>query len=176
MDARWIAPFAAGIRWLRSPRATRAAKDEKAFLKRYRLQNTDITEEKRPYFDIAVGEWAHQREEASEAQKTAGFMQFLAPSAAATATVFAAFSSTRIWAVIPAAVATVAAGLLAAFRPREIWFLRRRVRHELAQEIIEFMKDCGEYRGAEEVEKVDRLIGKVREATMTTAQAGAPPD
>ena len=151
-------------------------KDVEAFLERYRLREDDITAAMRPYFAIAVGEWAHQREEGSEAQTTANVMQFLAPGAAATATVFAAFSSTRTWAVIPAAVATVAATLLAAFKPREIWFLRRRLRHELAQEIIEFVTRCGEYRGLSEDERVDRLMRKIREATMMTVQAGADSD
>jgi hypothetical protein len=103
-------------------------------------------------------------------------MQFLAPIAAATATVFAAFSSTSTWAVIPAAVATVAATLLAAFGFQDVWFMRRRLKHELAQEIIEFVKGCGQYRTLDEERRVDRLMGKIREATMMTAQAGAAPD
>ena len=148
-------------------------KDVEAFLKRYRLREGDITAAKLPYFAIAVGEWAHQRAAGSRARTTATVMQFLAPIAAATATVFAAFSSLSTWAVIPAAVATVAATLLAAFGFRDIWFLRRRLRHELAQEIIEFVKECGNYRALDENERVDRLMGKIREATMTTAQTGA---
>ena len=148
--------------------------DVKAFLKRYRLRKDDISAEKFPYFAIAVGEWAHQRTVGRRARNAAAAMQFLAPSAAATATVFAAFSSMGTWAVIPAAVATVAATLLAAFGSRDIWFLRRRVRHELAQEIIEFVKDCGEYRACrDENERVDRVMRKIREATMMTAPSGA---
>ena len=149
-------------------------KDVEAFEKRYRIREADISPEKLPYFAIAVGEWAHQRAEGSQAQKAASGMQFLAPSAAATATVFAAFASTRVWAVVPAAVATVAASLLAAFGFRDLWSLRRRLRHELAQEIIEFVKNCGQYRALSENQRVDRLMGKVREATMVAAQSGVP--
>jgi hypothetical protein len=148
-------------------------KNVEAFLNRYRLREEDISAEKRPYFEIAVGEWAHQREVGSSARNAATVMQFLAPSAAATATVFAAFSSLSTWAVIPAAVATVAATLLAAFGTRDIWLLRRRIHHELAQEMIEFVKDCGEYRHLDEHKRVDRLMRKIREATMTAASSGA---
>ena len=147
--------------------------DVDVFLERYRLGGEDISAGKHPYFEIAVAEWAHQRTVGRRARNAAAAMQFLAPSAAATATVFAAFSSLSTWAVIPAAVATVAATLLAAFGSRDIWFLRRRVRHELAQEIIEFVMDCGEYRALSDEERVDLLMRKIREATMTTAPSGA---
>jgi len=144
------------------------------FLARYRLREADIAPKKLPYVAVAVGEWYHQLRAGSRARTTFAVMQFLAPIAAATATVLAAFSSTSAWAVIPSAVTTVGATLLASFPLRATWFLRKRVRHEIAQEIIEFVQECGEYRGLDEAASVDRLMGKVRVATMTTAQMDAP--
>ena len=148
-------------------------REVKAFLKRYRLRKDEISAEKRPYFDIAVAEWSHQRQEGTKARSRKGHA---VPSAERSS------HRDRLRSVlVHEGLGGHSRGgcdgcrqLLAAFGPRDIWFLRRRVRHELAQEIIEFVKDCGEYRALDEDERVDRLMRKLREATIMTAPSGVP--
>ena len=146
------------------------ATDLEIFLTRHRLEASDIPPKKQKAVAIAVGEWAHQLRAARRFQFGYAVAQPLAPIAAATATVLAAFPSTRVWAVIPAAVATVAATVLAAYRFRETSQRRILVRHELGQEIVEFILGFGDYRVLSDDEQIDRLIAKVRNATMAVVE------
>ena len=118
-----------------------------------------------------MGEWSHQLRTGNRARTTFTTLQLLAPTVVAVATILAGFSATSDWAVIPSAIATVLTTLLAAFGLRGIWFLRKRLRHELGQEVIEFIKDVGAYRSLDEADRIDRLMGKVREATMASGPA-----
>lgn len=97
-------------------------------------------------------------------------MQFVAPVAAATATVFAAFTSTKAWAVIPAAVATVSASLLAAFGLRPVWLERKLLRRELRHEILCFILGYGEYRPLNPDAQIDRLMEKVGEVSKESVE------
>jgi hypothetical protein len=143
------------------------------FLNRYHLKDSDISAPKRRAVEIATGEWSRQL--TSERRARIGFAaaQFVAPVAAATATVLAAFTSTSAWAVIPSAVATVAASLLAAFGLRGIWLLRRNLRADLAQEIIDFVLEYRDYRKLQLAEQVDRLMNKVSAASTATAPSSS---
>lgn len=143
----------------------------RTFLSRYRLVENDIAPEKAKPFAIAVGEWSHQLRAGARARNSFTVAQFVAPIAAATATVLAAFSSTSAWAIIPSAITTVAASLLAAFGLREIWQVRRRLRHELAQEIVDFVMGYRAYRKLALDEQIDRLMDKVSEVSMAAAQS-----
>ena len=142
------------------------------FCARYGVDEQDfdgLTADEQRAARIAVVEWSHQRWVGARARNGYSVMQFAAPVAAATATVFAAFTSTKAWAVIPAAVATVAASLLAAFGFRETWLVRKRLRHELSHEIVCFITNSGNYRDLDRNAQIDRLmkrVGKVSEESV----------
>jgi hypothetical protein len=150
----------------------------KRFLERHELYTTDLTAKKMPALRIALGEWSHQHRAGGRSKWAFGFAGFLAPAAAATATILAAFKGTSQWAVIPAAIATGAAGLLARFGFEEDWRRRREVRHELGPEMVEFIKGWGEYRKLDTTDKQeDRLMRKVREAASgSSAERKSEPD
>jgi hypothetical protein len=146
-------------------------KDLTRFLERFQIRASDIAPEKAHLVRIAVAEWSHQRNVGVWANKVFILVQVGAPVAAATATILAAFNGTSAWAVIPAAIATVAASLLAGLR--STWFLRRRLRHELAQDIIEFVTGSGAYRTLDLDGQIDLLMSKIRAVTTEAAPATA---
>jgi len=115
-----------------------------------------------------VAERSHQLRAGTRAKLGFAVAQVIAPLAAATATVLAAFTSTSSWAVVPSAVATVASSLLAAFGFREIWVERQRLRYELGLEIVNFAQGYGAYRTGTEAARVDGLMSKVGEIARTS--------
>jgi Protein of unknown function (DUF4231) len=102
--------------------------------------------ELRDAFWLGVTEW-FRRHQDSEHKKTQFILvQFIAPVAAAVATILAVSSRVSKWAVIPAAIATVASSLLASFGLRENWDRLRQLARELGFEIVEFANGYGRYR------------------------------
>jgi len=147
-----------------------AASDLKQFLKLYHLEEKDVVAEKETAVAYAVGQWSRHLRAGRRSRTAFAISQPVAPIAAATATVLAAFKSTSAWAVIPSAAATVAASMLAAFGFRQLWLRRYLVQHALGEDIAEFIMGWGDFRGLSTDEQIDRLMSAVREATKTVAQ------
>ena len=116
-------------------------------------------------FTVGVAEW-HRRHENSEGNKRSFIIvQITAPVAAATATVLAVTGISK-WAVIPSAIATVAASLLASFGLRENWTRLRLITRELGFEIVMFAEGWGSYRGQSEDARIDTLMEKIDELSI----------
>jgi|GraSoiStandDraft_27_1057306.scaffolds.fasta_scaffold225328_2 hypothetical protein len=117
-------------------------------------------------FTIGVTEWA-RRHKSSERTKH-GFIvaQTIAPVAAAIATVLAATGISK-WAVIPSAIATVAASLIASFGLRENWSRLRHVTRELGFEVVQFAESYGKYRQPiEELKRIDTFMTQIEKLSI----------
>ena len=127
-------------------------------------------------FTIGVAEWARRHRDSEHNRWSFFATQLIAPIAAATATVLAA-TGISMWAVIPAAIATVASSILASFGLRENSVRLRHMTRELGFEIVKFAEGYGSYRHDKDDARVDRLMKRIDELSIQSVfdPGKAPP-